>query len=94
MPPAGYVDRAAAISRFPDVVVATFGDMLRVPGTESSLEKERARGARVKILYSPMDSLKLAEDNSDSTVVFLGVSFETTTPGIAWTIREGKTLSA
>ncbi len=86
--PTGYLDQAIAIGRQPGTVIATFGDMLRVPGTESALEKERARGTDVRIVYSPMDALKMAQAEPDKSVVFLGVGFETTTPTIAWTIKE------
>jgi len=86
--PTSYVDRAIAIGREADVVLATFGDMLRVPGTESSLETERARGTRVLVVYSPLDALESAKCNPKDRVVFLGVGFETTSPAVAWTLRE------
>ena len=85
--PDSFIDRAIAITEQPDTVAATFGDMLRVPGTETSLERARAAGARVQVVYSPLDALQLAADNPDSQVVFLGVGFETTAPGVAWTIK-------
>jgi len=84
--PNGYLDRAIACCRIPGVTVATFGDMLRVPGSSSSLMEERARGADVRIVYSPLDAVKLAAANPGQTVVFLGVGFETTTPAIAGSI--------
>lgn len=86
--PTGYLDQAIAIARQPGTVVTTFGDMLRVPGTESALERERAMGADIRMVYSPMDALKMAKAEPEKTVVFLGVGFETTTPTIAWTINE------
>lgn len=67
--------------------MATFGDMLRVPGTESSLERARAGGAQVRVVYSPLDALQDAQENPSLQVVFLGVGFETTAPTVAWTIR-------
>jgi hydrogenase expression/formation protein HypD len=67
-------------------IVTTFGDMLRVPGSSSSLEKERARGADVRIVYSPMDAVKMAE-STDKPVIFLGVGFETTAPTVAKAIE-------
>ena len=64
-------------------VLASFGDMLRVPGTETSLEKLRAEGADVRIVYSPLDAVDLAEKHVDRNVVFFGVGFETTMPTVA-----------
>jgi hydrogenase expression/formation protein HypD len=84
--PVGYVDRAVAYARQPETIVATFGDMLRVPGSTSSLMQERARGADIRIVYSPLDALALAEKNRVKRVIFLGVGFETTAPTIAGTI--------
>ena len=84
--PNGYLDRAIALSRLPDLIVATFGDMLRVPGSSSSLMLERARGGDVRIVYSPLDAVQLAADNPDKRVVFLGVGFETTAPTVAGSI--------
>jgi hydrogenase expression/formation protein HypD len=84
--PIGYVDKAVAYARRPETIVATFGDMLRVPGSTSSLMQERARGADVRIVYSTLDAVGLAEKNPDKKVVFLGVGFETTAPTIAGSI--------
>src|SRR5210317_237151 len=84
--PVGYVDQAIALARLPDTIIATFGDMVRVPGSSTSLLDEQARGANVKIVYSPLDAVTLAENNPASNVVFLGVGFETTTPTIAGAI--------
>ncbi len=84
----GYVDTAVELARRPDVAVTTFGDLLRVPGSETSLQEERARGGRVEVVYSPLDALALARREPDTRVVFLGVGFETTAPTVAWTIRE------
>lgn len=84
--PVGYVDKAVAYSRLPDTIITTFGDMVRVPGSSSSLMQERARGADVRVVYSPLDALALAERNPGKRVIFLGVGFETTTPTIAGTI--------
>lgn len=83
--PDSYIDEAVFLAR-QGYVITTFGDMIKVPGTESSLEKERAAGADVRIVYSPLDVLKIAEE-TDKQVVFLSVGFETTTPGIAVTIQ-------
>ncbi len=84
--PNGYVDRAVAYCRQPDTIVATFGDMVRVPGSTSSLMEERARGADVRIVYSPLDAVALAGRNREKRVVFLGVGFETTAPAVAASI--------
>jgi len=93
--PNEYIDRAIACCRLPGTIVATFGDMVRVPGSSSSLLEERARGADVRIVYSPLDAVTLAEVNRDSRVVFLGVGFETTAPTIAGSIltASGRGLS-
>lgn len=86
------IDFAVELSKIKDVTIATFGDMVRVPGSHSSLQAERARGADVRIVYSPMDSVKLAESEKNRKVVFLGVGFETTSPTIACSILEAERL--
>ncbi len=87
------IDRCIAAATMQDVIVATFGDMMRVPGSHRSLESVRADGADVRIVYSPMDALEMARKNPAKLVVFLGVGFETTSPIIAATVvaaaREG-----
>ena len=83
--PPSYIDRAIAISQIPGVTVATYGDMVRVPGSADSLEKERSRGADVRVVYSSTGALKLAKEHPDRKVVFLAVGFETTAPGLAAT---------
>jgi len=88
--PSAAVDAMVALARKPDVTVATFGDMIRVPGSESSLELEKANGSDVRIVASPMDALFIAEKESDRKVVFLGIGFETTVPGVAATIVAAK----
>jgi hydrogenase expression/formation protein HypD len=88
--PVGVVDTALALARKPDVVVFTFGDLLRVPGSTSSLEQERARGADVRIVLSPLDALRAAEGLPDRLSVFLAVGFETTSPTIAVTVVEAR----
>jgi hydrogenase expression/formation protein HypD len=84
--PNGYIDRAIALCRLPDLIITTFGDMVRVPGSSSSLMEERARGADVRIVYSPLDAVAVAEKSPNRKVVFLGVGFETTAPAIAGSI--------
>ena len=88
--PAGFVDAAIEMSRRPRVVIATFGDLVRVPGSESSLEQERAAGAQVKVVYAPADALAYARSDASRTVVFLAVGFETTAPGVALTLKAAK----
>jgi len=78
-----YLDRAIAFSRLPEVIITTYGDLIRVPGSTSSLDIEKARGADVRIVYSVMDSLEIARKNPGSKVVFLGIGFETTAPASA-----------
>ncbi len=77
------IDACIALARRPDVLVATFGDLLRVPGSRSSLERERAGGADVRIVYSALDAVELARRHPDREVVFLGIGFETTAPTVA-----------
>jgi hydrogenase expression/formation protein HypD len=84
--PIGYVDQAVAYARLPETIIATFGDMLRVPGSTSSLMQERARGADIRIVYSPLDAVNLAARHPERKVIFLGVGFETTAPTIAGSI--------
>jgi len=72
----------------PKTIITTFGDMIRVPGTESSLEYARASGAKIEVVYSPAEALIKAKQNPGFKVIFLGVGFETTIPAIAWTIKE------
>jgi hydrogenase expression/formation protein HypD len=84
--PNAYLDKAIALSRLDDVIITTFGDMMRVPGSTSSLEKEKALGADIRIVYSTMDALKIAQNNREKKIVFLGVGFETTAPTVAASI--------
>ncbi len=84
--PNGYLDRAVALARLPGTTIATFGDMVRVPGSSSSLMEERARGAEIRVVYSPLDAVALAERQPERRVVFLGVGFETTAPAVAGSI--------
>ena len=84
------IDYAVALSRIPDVIVTTFGDLLKVPGSRESLLLSRASGARVEMVYSPLDALKFASDNPSFRVVFLGIGFETTAPAVAASIAEAE----
>jgi hydrogenase expression/formation protein HypD len=80
------MDAFIEISKLDDVIVVTFGDLLRVPGTRSTLQKERANGKDIRIVYSTFDALKIAGENQDKKLVFLGVGFETTAPTVAASI--------
>jgi hydrogenase expression/formation protein HypD len=84
--PNDYLDRAIAICRLPGIITATFGDMMRVPGSSSSFMEERAKGADIRIVYSPLNAVAMAAANPDKKVVFLGVGFETTAPTVAASI--------
>jgi hydrogenase expression/formation protein HypD len=90
--PMGRVDDAVWLAHRPGVIFTTFGDMMRVPGTEGSLLQAQASGADVRFVYSPLDSLKIAIDNPDKEVVFFAVGFETTAPSTAVTIARAAAL--
>ena len=81
--PDGYMDAAIVYSGMDDVIVATFGDMLKVPGSASSLAEAAAQGGDVRIVYSPLDALAMAKENPEKKIVFLAVGFETTAPTAA-----------
>ncbi|WP_029915198.1 hydrogenase formation protein HypD [Pelobacter seleniigenes] len=88
--PIDYVDQALALCRLPDTIITTFGDMVRVPGSQTSLLEEKARGADIRIVYSALDAVSLARHNPDRQVVFLGVGFETTAPTVAGAILQAQ----
>lgn len=88
--PVSYLDHAIELARLDGVVLATFGDLIRVPGSYSSLERARAEGARVEVVYSPLEALSLAKKNKESEVVFLGVGFETTAPVVAGSLAQAR----
>ena len=88
--PTAYLDKAIALSAREEVVVATFGDMMRVPGSHSSLERQRAAGKRIAVVYSPLEAIDIAENNPGKKVIFLAVGFETTSPTVAVTAIEAK----
>jgi hydrogenase expression/formation protein HypD len=93
--PMSRVDDALDIAERPEVLFTTFGDAMRVPGTRGSLMRAKARGADIRMVYSPLDALELARRNPDREVVFFGLGFETTMPSTALTLqqaaREGRT---
>ena len=82
------LDRAIAMAQVSEVILATFGDMLKVPGSYSSLQEAKAQGADVRIVYSTMDALEMARVNPQRPVVFLGVGFETTAPTVAASVLQ------
>jgi hydrogenase expression/formation protein HypD len=86
--PAGEIDRAIALAGQEGVTLATFGDLMRVPGSSSSLQGERASGAAIRVVLSPLDALQIAQENPDQRVVFFAVGFETTSPAIAAAVQE------
>ncbi|WP_028110920.1 hydrogenase formation protein HypD [Ferrimonas futtsuensis] len=81
------IDQAIALAQMPDVILATLGDMIRVPGSKSTLAQARAQGADVRPLYDPMDAVKLAQENPDKTVIYFAIGFETTTPMTAVVVQ-------
>jgi len=82
------VDAAIAIANLDGTILTTFGDMMRVPGSKKSLFHAQAEGAKISIVYSPMDALKMAAENKDKNIVFFATGFETTSPSIAGTLFE------
>jgi hydrogenase expression/formation protein HypD len=88
------VDTAVAISRMNGSILTTFGDMMRVPGSNQSFYHAQAEGANIRIVYSPMDALKLAMENRDRNVIFFATGFETTSPSIAGTLFEAEKIGA
>ena len=83
-----FIDKAIALTKIPKTIITTYGDLIKVPGSTSTLERERAEGADVRVVYSTMEALKIAEQNPDRKVIFLGIGFETTTPSTAVAILE------
>jgi hydrogenase expression/formation protein HypD len=88
--PLEMIDRALAIAARPDVVFCSFGDMLRVPGSTHDLFSVRARGGDVRVVYSPLDAVEIAENNPSAQVVFFGVGFETTAPANAMAVFQAR----
>ncbi|RCJ29080.1 hydrogenase formation protein HypD [Nostoc minutum NIES-26] len=84
--PKGRLDDAIAISQNHNVILATFGDTMRVPGSKTSLLQAKAQGADIRMVYSPLDSLQIAKDNPNKEIVFFALGFETTAPSTAFTI--------
>lgn len=85
-----YIDNAITLAGLGGAIIATFGDMVRVPGSRSSLYRERAKKIDIRVVYSPLDALRIAGENPSKDVIFLGVGFETTAPTTAMAIIEAK----
>jgi hydrogenase expression/formation protein HypD len=90
--PLELIDRALAIAARPGVIFCSFGDMLRVPGSERDLFQVKSEGGDVRIVYSPLDAVKVAQENPDNEVVFFGVGFETTAPANAMAVVRARDL--
>ena len=90
--PLELIDRAIALARRPEVILTSFGDMLRVPGSESDLLSVKAGGGDVRMVYSPLDAVKLAQATPERQVVFFAVGFETTAPANAMAVRQASAL--
>ncbi|MFB6706140.1 hydrogenase formation protein HypD [Streptomyces sp. NPDC056333] len=90
--PLEVIDKALAIASRPEVIFCSFGDMLRVPGTGRDLFRVRSEGGDVRVVYSPLDALKIAQQNPDREVVFFGIGFETTAPPNAMTVYQARRL--
>jgi hydrogenase expression/formation protein HypD len=86
------VDKALLIASQPGVILTSFGDMLRVPGTERDLFSIRAAGGQVRVVYSPLDAVKIAQENPDKQVVFFAIGFETTAPANVMSVVQAKAL--
>ena len=88
--PQEYIDKAIVLAQKEDLIITSFGDMLKVPGSRSSLKKEKSRGHSIKICYSPDEAIRTAVENRKKEIVFLGIGFETTAPSIAQTIKKAR----
>lgn len=87
------VDKALAIASLPNVIFTTYGDMLRVPGSSKDLFSIKARGGKVRTVYSPLDAVRIAQENPNQQVVFFAIGFETTAPNNATSVLHAKTLN-
>lgn len=90
--PLAIIDKALAIAARPEVIFCSFGDMLRVPGSKQDLFQVKSEGGDVRIVYSPLDAVRLAQANPDREVVFFGIGFETTAPANAMAVFQAKQL--
>jgi hydrogenase expression/formation protein HypD len=90
--PLELIDKALAIAAKPNLIFTSYGDMLRVPGSEEDLFSVRARGGDVRVVYSPLDALKIAQENPDKEVVFFAIGFETTAPANVMSVLQADQL--
>src|SRR5512135_1050950 len=90
--PLELIDKAQMLAARPDVIFSSYGDMLRVPGSREDLFAVKARGGQIKIVYSPLDAIKLAQQNPGKTVVFFAIGFETTAPANAMALVQARQL--
>ncbi|MCA9836081.1 MAG: hydrogenase formation protein HypD [Trueperaceae bacterium] len=90
--PMARLDEGLSLSENPDVILTAFGDMMRVPGTQGTLLEHKARGRDIRMVYSPLDALKLAETNPERQVIFFAIGFETTAPSTALTLKRARLL--
>jgi hydrogenase expression/formation protein HypD len=90
--PLEQIDRALAIASRPEVIFTSYGDMLRVPGSNVDLFSVRARGGDVRVVYSPLDALRIAQENPEKQVVFFAIGFETTAPANVMAVQQAKAL--
>lgn len=90
--PLEQIDKALAIASRPDVIFTSYGDMLRVPGSGKDLFSIRAAGGDIRVVYSPLDTLKIAQENPDKQVVFFAIGFETTAPANAMAVAQAKRM--
>jgi len=88
-----FIDTAVSIACMPDIILTSFGDLMRVPGSNSTLNEEKAKGADIRVVYSPLDALRLALENPLKNIVFLAIGFETTAPGTAISIIEAQQMN-
>lgn len=86
----GYIEQAIRLSREPKSIIATFGDLLRVPGNTADLAEARAEGSNIRVVYSPLDALEIAQGSPEAEVIFLGVGFETTAPVVALAVKQAR----
>ncbi|QDU64420.1 Hydrogenase expression/formation protein HypD [Planctomycetes bacterium Pan216] len=88
--PKGRMDEGLEMAEDPNVILTTFGDMMRVPGSKGSPLESKARGVSVRMVYSPLDALKIAKENPEREVIFFAIGFETTAPSTALTLRQAR----
>jgi hydrogenase expression/formation protein HypD len=92
--PIGIIDEAIALAKNPTVILCSFGDMLRVPGSTQSLLEAKAEGADVRMVYSPLEAVKLAQENPKKEIVFFAVGFETTAPANALSVIQADKMGS